>query len=125
MGYGALTVGMADGLLSHLQDRFAPDDLCFYAVPTVQEANRQLSKKMFHLLIADLDYLRSIGQAAWLESVRQLTFAPLIVLTDNPERDSGDMVELGADICISGKQFQSIVADMVFAQLRRYTEYNL
>lgn len=124
MGYGALTVGMADGLLSHLQDRFASHDLYFQAVPTVQEASRQLSKKMFHLLIADLEYLRSIEQIAWLGSVRQITFAPLIVLSDNPEQDSGGMVELGADICVSGKQSQSMVADMVFAQLRRYTEYN-
>lgn len=124
MEYEALTVGMADELLSHLQNRFASHDLCFHTVPTVQEANRQLSQKMFHLLIADLEYLRSVGQAAWLDSIRQVTFAPLIILSDNPEQDSGGMVELGADICVSGKQSKSMVADMVFAQLRRYTEYN-
>ena len=124
MGYGALTVGMTDELLLYLQDRFASHDLYFHAVPTVQEANRQLSTKMFHLLIANLEYLRSVCQTTWLESVRQVTFAPLIVLSDNPEQDSGGMVELGADICVSGKQSKPMVADMVFAQLRRYTEYN-
>lgn len=124
MEYGALAVGISDELLLHLQIQFAPHDLRFEVTPTVQEASRQLSKKAFHLLIADLEYLRSIGQITWLKGVRQITFAPLIVLSDNPERDSGGMVELGADICVSGKQSQSMVADMVFAQLRRYTEYN-
>lgn len=86
MEYGALAVGIADELLLHLQDRFASYDLYFHAVPMVQEANRQLSKKMFHLLIADLEYLRSVGRAAWLERVRQVTFAPLIILSDNRSR---------------------------------------
>lgn len=124
MEYGALAVGMADELLSHLQIQFAPHDLRFDAVPTVQAANRQLSEKAFHLLIADLEYLRSIGQTTWLEGVRQITFAPLIVLSDTPEQDSSGMVELGADICVSGKKSLSMVVDVVFAQFRRYTEYN-
>lgn len=34
------------------------------------------------------------------------------------------MVRLGADICVSGKQPYSIVADLTLAQLRRYTGYN-
>lgn len=122
--YGALALGMADELLSHLQTQFAPHDLRFEAVPTVQEANRRLSEKAFHLLIADLEYLRSIGQSTWLEYVRQITFAPLIVLSDTPEQDSGGMVELGADICVSGKSSVSVVVDVAFAQFRRYTEYN-
>lgn len=124
MGYVALAVGITDELLLYLRNQLTSYDLCFQAVPTAQEVNRQLSKKTFHLLIADLEYLRSIGQVTWLESVRQITFAPLIVLSNNPEQDSGGMVELGADICVSGKQSQSMVADVVFAQLRRYTEYN-
>lgn len=124
MEYGALAVGMADELLLHLQGQFAPNNLYFEAVPTVQEASRQLSKKAFHLLIADLEYLRSIGQTTWLEGVRQITFAPLIVLSDTPEQDSGGMVKLGADVCVSGKRSLPLVADAVFAQFRRYTEYN-
>jgi len=124
MEYGALAVGKANKLLLQLQDLFAPHNLHFEVVPTVQEASRQLNEKTFHLLIADLEYLRSIGQAAWLEGIRRISFAPLIVLSDTPEKDSFDMVELGADICISGKRSHSMVADVIFAQLRRYTEYN-
>lgn len=124
MEYGALAIGTADELLSHLQSQFAPHNLHFEAAPTVQEASRKLSEKAFHLLIADLEYLRSIGQRTWLEWVRQITFAPLIVLSDTPEQDSSGMVGLGADICVSGKRSLPMVVDAVFAQFRRYTEYN-
>lgn len=34
------------------------------------------------------------------------------------------MVQLGADMCISGKWPLSMVADLAYTQLRRYTEYN-
>lgn len=34
------------------------------------------------------------------------------------------MVESGADIGVYGKSFCPIIADLTFAQLRRFTEYN-
>ena len=34
------------------------------------------------------------------------------------------VVRFGADICVSGKWPYSIIADLAYAQLRRYTEYN-
>ena len=34
------------------------------------------------------------------------------------------MIHLGADLCVSGKRPYATIADLAFAQLRRYTEYN-
>ena len=34
------------------------------------------------------------------------------------------MIQLGADICISGRCPCSTIANLTYAQLRRYTEYN-
>ena len=70
MEYGALTLGMADELFCHLQTTLAEHSLSFSPVSTVQEANRQLNEKSFHLVIVDLDYLRSIGNTGGLESIR-------------------------------------------------------
>ena len=83
-----------------------------------------MNHRTFHLLIADLDYLRSIQQSDWLTRIRQISFAPVVIFSDTPEKDVGDMVQLGADMCISGKWPLSMVADLAYAQLRRYTEYN-
>lgn len=124
MKYKALVVGIADELLQHLQAKLAVYDLYFESAPTVQVANRQLDQNVFYLLIADLDYLRGIEQTAWLEDIRYISFIPLIILSDTPEEDMGGMVKLGADICVSNKQPYSTVADVAFAQFRRYTEYN-
>lgn len=103
MKYGALAVGLTDNLLYCLQTRLASYGLQFEPVPTVQEANRKLSRNSYHLLIADLDYLRSIGQTGWLEGIRRISFIPLVILSDTPENDLGSVIQLGADICVSGK----------------------
>lgn len=79
---------------------------------------------MFQLLIADLDYLRSIHQSDWLTRIRQNSFVPVIILSNTPEEDVNSMINLGADMCISGKGPLSMIADLAYAQLRRYTEYN-
>lgn len=124
MEYRALTVGLSDELFFGLQTLFAPGQLRLTTSLTVQDAGRLLNQEIFHLLIVDLEYLRSIGQSEWLAGVRRITFIPVIVLSDTPEQDMHSMVQLGADICVSGKQPCSVVADMSFAQLRRYTTYN-
>ena len=72
----------------------------------------------------DLDYLRSVGQVDWLMDIRRMSFLPVIILTDTPEQDAGNMIHLGADMCISGKDSYSVIASHADAQLRRYTEYN-
>lgn len=124
MKYVALTVGMTDDLLRQLQNQLATHDLCVESAPTVQEASRQLNEKSFHLVIVDLDYLRGIGHTGWLKSIRHVSFVPLVILSDTPEKDMSGMVKLGADICVSNKRPYSTVADVAFAQFRRYTEYN-
>ena len=53
-----------------------------------------------------------------------MSFLPVIILTDTPEQDAGNMIHLGADMCISGKDSYSVIASHDYAQLRRYTEYN-
>jgi len=70
-----------------------------------------------------LDYLRSIQQINWLTGIRKNSFAPVIILSDTPEKDVNGMVQLGADMCISGKWPCFMIADLAFAQLRRYTTF--
>ena len=97
-----------------------------YLMPsmTVKDASRLLSQEIFHLLIVDLEYLRSIHQVDWLDGIRRITFVPLIVLSDAPEIDLHPMVQIGVDICAPSKGPYSIIADMALSLLLRYTEYN-
>ena len=124
MAYSSLTIGLAEGLLTDLQMRIARHDISCTVCTTIQEANRLLYGQIFHLLIVDLEYLRSTQQIGWLTEIRRISFIPMIVLSDTPEDDVWDMVHLGADMCISGKQSYQTIAELAFAQLRRYTEYN-
>lgn len=124
MTYSALTIGLADDLLMDLQIRVSWYDLSCTICATVQEAGRLLNSQIFHLLIVDLEYLRSIQQIEWLGEIRRITFVPVIVLSDTPEKDVKNIVHLGADMCISGKSSYPMIAELAFAQLRRYTAYN-
>ena len=124
MAYNSLAIGLADNLLTDLQTRIAQYDLSCTVCATVHEATRLLCSQIFHLLIVDLEYLRSVQQTDWLAEVRRISFVPVIVLSDTPEKDVRGMVQLGADMCISGKHSYSMIAELSFAQLRRYTEYN-
>ena len=124
MIYSVLTVGLSDKLVAALQNLIIQYDLNFTTSLTTREANRLLERRVFHLLIIGLDYLRTIQQADWLTDIRHISFVPLIVLSDTPEQDINNMVQLGADMCISGKPPFAAIANHVCAQLRRYTEYN-
>ena len=124
MAYNALTIGLPDELFTALQSLTAQHNLTLTASFTVQEAGRLLGQQAFHLLIVDLDYLRSIRQIEWLINIRRISFVPVIVLSNTPEQDVNSMVQFGADMCISGKHPYSMIVNLAYAQLRRYTEYN-
>lgn len=124
MEYSVLTIGLPDALFVNLKNLVTQYRLRFIMSSTVQEAARLINRQSIHLLIIDLEYLRSIHQSDWLAGIRRNTFAPVIILSDFPERDLNRMVHLGADICVSGKWPYCIIADLIYAQLRRYTEYS-
>lgn len=124
MEYRALTVGLTDELFSGIQAVLTSSNLRLTPSLTVRDAGYMLDHQTIHLLIVDLEYLRSVGQDDWLTGIRRITFIPVIVLSDNPEQDTSPMVELGADICVYGKGSCPMIADLAFAQLRRSTEYN-
>lgn len=124
MEYRALTIGLTDELFSGIQPLLIASNMRLTPSLTVRDAGRLLTQEAFHLLIVDLEYLRSIGQTEWLSGIRRISFIPVIVLSDAPEQDLHSMVQLGADLCVSGNQSHSLVADLTFAQVRRYTEYN-
>ena len=124
MAYNSLTIGLADDLLTDLQMRVAQYDFSCTICTTIQEAGRLLNSQVFHLLIVDLAYLRSIRQIGWLVEIRRISFVPIIILSETPDEDIKSMIHLGADLCVSGKRPYATSADLAFAQLRRYTEYN-
>lgn len=126
MKYNVLVIGLSDKIFFELKNLIFQHQYEIHLTSTfvMQEASQALNQQIFHLLIADLDYLRSIQQADWLTRIRRISFLPVIILSDTPEDDISGMVQLGADMCISGKWPCSMIADLAYAQLRRYTEYN-
>ena len=69
MEYKALAVGLTDDFLIDLRMRLIQYDLRFTTSATVKGANRLLINQIFHLLIVDLEYLRSVRQTRWLSEI--------------------------------------------------------
>lgn len=124
MNYHVLAIGINDDLFSHLKTAFSPCGFHFSDVSSVHETERLLEEETFHLLIVDLDHLRSIQQSEWLDGIRRISFVPVVVLSSTPEKDFSGMVQLGADICIPNQLPHDTIAEIVMAQLRRYLAYN-
>jgi hypothetical protein len=74
MIYRTLAVGLDDTLFSDIQNLLAAQNV--YVTPTVtaKDAGRLMNREIFHLLIVDLKYLKSIGQIDWLTGIRRITF---------------------------------------------------
>ena len=123
MEYQALAIGLSDDLFSGIRPLLS-SYMHLILSQTVKDSTRLLEQHKFHLLLVDIEYLRSVHQSDWLAGIRRISFVPVIVLSDTPEADSHLMVQLGADICMSSKHPHSMIADLSQAQLRRYTEYN-
>lgn len=90
----------------------------------INEAAHILEKETFHLLVIDMDHLRSIGQSGWLLNVRHISFIPIVVLSAMQEVDVGPAIEAGADVCFDSNLPPPVISILLWAQLRRYTAYN-
>ena len=124
MKYKALTIGLSDKLFLGLKTTLSIYNLHLMSTVTAQDTSHLLKQQLFHLLIADLEYLRDIHQTDWLTNIRRISFVPLIFLSNTPDQDITNMIQLGADMCISNKCSHYIIAHLAYAQLRRYTAYN-
>ena len=118
-----MAIGLSDGLFAGIQPLLS-SYMRLIPSQTVKDAARLLEEHQFHLLLVDIEYLRAIHQSDWLAGIRRIRFVPVIVLSDTPETGCHLAVQLGADICTSSKRPHSMIADLAWAQLRRYTEYN-
>ena len=118
-----MAIGLSDSLFAGIQP-LVSSYMRLIPSQTVKDAARLLEEHQFHLLLVDIEYLRAIHQSDWLAGIRRIRFVPVIVLSDTPETDCHLAVQLGADICTSSKHPHSMIADLAWVQLRRYTEYN-
>ena len=124
MEYQILTVGLKQDQLAHCKEHFAKTNTNIKNAISISEAAHILKREKNHLLVLDMEYLRSIGQSEWIANIRFVSFVPIVVLSDIPEIDAGPSIKAGADACYGNDLPLSVIAILISAQLRRYTEYN-
>lgn len=124
MKHQIITVGLKDELLSLCRSICLKKGIKLNNVLSVSEAIRILEREKVQLLILDMEFLRGIGQSEWIVNIRYVSFIPIVVLTDIPEADIDPAISAGVDVCYDSKLPDSMIALLLLAQLRRYTEYN-
>ena len=78
MKYHILTVGLKNNLISWCQKYFSEKNTEVRIALDIKEVAQTIEKETFHLLVFDMDYLRSIGQSGWLLNIRNITFIPML-----------------------------------------------
>ena len=124
MKYQILAVGLNNGLFTHCREYFTKRDTDMKNAISIPEAAQFLKDEVIHLLVMDAEYLRSIGQSDWITNLRCISFIPIVVLSDIPEADVGPAIKSGADVCYGNNLPPPVIALLISAQLRRYTDYN-
>ena len=124
MEYQILAIGLKQAQFSHCRDHFAKAHTTAKNAISIPEAAHILKEEKKHLLVLDMEYLRSIGQSEWIANIRFVSFVPIVVLSDIPEADVGPVIKAGADVCYGNNLPPSVITPLISAQLRRYTEYN-
>lgn len=124
MDYQILTVGLKQDQYSHCTEHFARSNIKMKIAISIPDAAYILKKETNHLLVLDMEYLRSIGQGEWITNIRHISFIPIVVLSDIPETDACPTIMAGADVCYGNDLPPPVIALLLSAQLRRYTEYN-
>lgn len=124
MKYQILAVGLKSDLLSYCREHFKNKHTELKNTLNISEAVSILKREPAHLLVLDMEYLRSINQSDWIVDIRHVSFIPVIILSDVPEADVSSTIEAGADVCYDNKLSPSTIVLLLSAQLRRYTEYN-
>ena len=124
MEYQVLTVGVKQDHFSHYKEHFAKTNIKIKNAINIPDAAHILKKETNHLLVLDMEYLRSIGQSEWITNIRHISFIPIVILSDTPETDVGPTIMAGADVCYGNYLSPPVIALLISAQLRRYTEYN-
>lgn len=125
MKYHALTLKLSKDLFEFFRDQFIALEVELMEALDVHDTFKLFSSQPFHLVIADLDNLKSTRQDELLKGLRRTRFVPIAVLTDQCTEDTVcHLVEIGVDLCLPKKLPQSILSSMVTALFRRYTAYN-
>ena len=97
MKHQILAIGLKAELFSHCREHFAKRNTELKNVLNISEAVSILKREPVHLLVLDMEYLRSIRQSDWIANIRYVSFIPIIVLSDTPEADAGSIIEAGAN----------------------------
>lgn len=124
MKYQILVVGLKRTLLSWYERFFSEKDVALRTAEGFREVSSILKSETIHLLVLDMRYLRNIGQSDRIVNIRYVSFLPIIVLSDAPDADTASAIEAGADACYDNNLPPFVIAPLLYAQLRRYTEYN-
>ena len=124
MEYQILAIGLKQAQFSHCRDHFARAHTTMKNAISIPEAAHILKEEKNHLLVLDMEYLRSIGQSEWIANIRFVSFVPIVVLSDIPDADAGPVIKAGADVCYGNNLPPSVITPLISAQLRRYIEYN-
>lgn len=125
MKYCVLTLGLSDPLFSSFKSRFGAREIGMDMALDIRDAIRLFTAKTYHMVLADLGYLKNTRREELLAGLRRASYVPIVVLTDHfTEAEVRRLTGLGVDLVMSSGDPWDTLYSLAAAQLRRYTDYN-
>ena len=122
MNRDIITIGLSAELYSQFSVAFEQERRAVFLCDSLTEACRRIGNEAFSLIVYNASALSPQEAAGAAESLRQLSYAQMLVLA--PDKAIERVMEAGADNCIPTETSRERVIAHARAMLRRYDLYN-
>lgn len=123
MRYKALMLNVSQSYYYALKLRFGGMEVDFTTPLTIQQAVSLCTEQTFHLLVFRFADFTSC--ADFFIALRRINFAPAIALVDKYDAyNASNVLQSGADLCLSTDWPIDLVIDHIMAQFRRHVSYD-
>ena len=124
MDHYILTIGLSQKVLPYVQEELARTEVTLYAADDMQSAARQLDRRSFSLIVADLHATLWEEQVELVAALRRTGFVPILALTDYQAEDNAvSTMDLNVDVCQPWNIPPRLLAKQVRNILIRFTDY--
>ena len=117
-----VSIGLSDDKNAALRSRVAVVQLSVISCQDVNEAAILLERKSCCLFILDASSIETASAEDAIRLLREITFAPILVLSPRPAAASS--LEVGADVCMPPATGMDILKSQAMALIRRNEIYN-
>jgi len=122
MDLKAISICLTTELNRYLADMFYEHHVRLDTSATFSEAETIMLKSPYCMIVSNISTITAEQAIRSIEKMRKSTYAPILLLA--PPELENDLINAGADRCISASATPKLITSVAYSLFRRYTLYN-